>query len=264
MKKVHWYYKFLVLFLIFFSMFFLFNKNISNFVNNSSYKYYVNSVFTPLSSVSQNSILNCRAAIKKNNNLQKKVLNNNSLEETNKSLIEEIEILKKTMKLKNTYTGYKTVYAKTINRNRMYWYSTITIDKGSKDGVDKNNAVVGIDGLIGIVKDTTRGSSTVKLITNSDTDYKVSGVIKKDNSTIVGLIEGYEYPYIKVSLANNDKDVKVGDKFYSSGLSNFPKNIYIGTVKRVEKGGYDLGNILYVEPKQDMNDINYVVVLSNK
>lgn len=264
MKQVHWYYKFLVLFLIFFSMFFLFNKNISNFVNNSSYKYYVNSVFAPFSSVSRNSIINCKDAISKNNYFQKKVLDNSSLEEINKSLTEEIETLKKTMKLKNTYTGYKTVYAKTTNRNRMYWYSTITIDKGSKDGVKKNDAVVGIDGLIGIVKDTTKGSSTVKLITNSDANYKVSGIIKKDNLTIVGLIEGYEYPYLKVSLATNDKDVKVGDKFYSSGLSSFPKNIYIGTVRRIEKGGYDLENILYVEPKQDMNDINYVVVLNNK
>ena len=47
MKRVHWYYKFLIVFIIFFSMFFLLNKNISNIVNNSSYKNSVNILAKP-------------------------------------------------------------------------------------------------------------------------------------------------------------------------------------------------------------------------
>ena len=260
----NWYYKFLIVAIIFFSMFFLFNKHISNFVNSSSYKYYVNSIFMPISSVSRNSIFNCKSAIKENKKLKEETLDNNSLKEINKDLTKEIESLKKLMKLKSAYTGYKTVYAKTINRNKMYWYSTITIDKGSRDGIKSNDAVIGVNGLIGIVKDVNKGNSTVKLITNSDTNSKISGIIKKDKKTIIGLIEGYEYPYIKVSLASSEKDVQIGDEFYSSGLADFPKNIYIGTVERIDKDTYDLGNIIYVKPKQDMNDINYLMVLSNK
>ena len=260
----NWYYKFLVVSILFFSMLFLFNKNISNFVNNSSYKYYVNSIFIPISSISRNSIFNCKSALKENKELKKETLDNNSLKEINNNLTEEIESLKKLMKLKSTYTGYKTIYAKTTNRNKMYWYSTITIDKGSNDGVKKNNVVVGVHGLIGFVKDTTKEMSTVKLITNGDTNSKVSGIIKKNKKAVIGLIEGYEYPYLKVSLASSAKDVQIGDDFYSSGLSDFPKNIYIGSVEKIEKDTYDLGSIIYVKPKQDMNDINYLLVLSNK
>ena len=260
--KIHWYYKFLIVSIIFFSMFFLFNKSISKFINKSSYKYYVNSIFIPISSVARNSIFNCKDAMKENKKLKEEGLNSN-LNEINNNLIEEIEELKKTMKLKSTYTGYKTIYAKTINRNKMYWYSTITIDKGFDDGVRKNNAVVGVDGLIGVVKDTTKGTSTVKLITSSDNNYKISGIIKKDKESIVGLIEGYEYPYLKVSLVSSQDEVKIGDDFYSSGLANFPRKIYIGTIEKMDKDVYDLENIAYVKPKQDMNDINYLMVLGN-
>ena len=262
--RIHWYYKFLIVSLVFFSMFFLFNKNISSFINNSSYKYYINSVFVPISSISNNSIFDCKRAKKENKELKREALESNNLKDINDSLTKEIESLKKLMKLKSTYTGYKTIYAKTISRNKMYWYSTITIDKGLDDGIKKNSAVVSTNGLIGIVKDTTKGTSTVKLITNSDTNSKISGIIKKGDKSVIGLIEGYEYPYIKVSLSSSEDNVKIGDEFYSYGLEGFPKNIYIGEVEKIDKDTYDLGNILYVKPKQDMNDINYLMVLSNK
>ena len=246
--KIHWYYKFLIVFLIFFSMFFLFNKNISYFVNNSSLKSYINSLLVSISS--------------SDNNKEDSLINNTLLEENN-NLKEEIAKLKELMKLKSTYTGYKMIYSKTIIRNKMYWYNTIVIDKGSSDGVKEGNAVIGLNGLIGIISNTTKDSSTVKLITNNDTNYRISGAVKKEKETVVGLIEGYNYPYIKVSLVESLK-VELGDKFYSYGLENFPKNIYIGEVKKIKKDNYDLSTILYIEPKQDMNDINYVVVLNNK
>ena len=246
--KIHWYYKFLIVFLIFFSMFFLFNKNISYFVNNSSLKSYINSLLVSISSSDDN---------------KEDSLINNTLLEENTNLKEEIAKLKELMKLKGTYTGYKMIYSKTIIRNKMYWYNTIVIDKGSSDGVKEGNAVVGLNGLIGIISNTTKDSSTVKLITNNDTNYRISGAVKKEKETVVGLIEGYNYPYIKVSLVESLK-VELGDKFYSYGLENFPKNIYIGEVKKIKKDNYDLSTILYIEPKQDMNDINYVVVLNNK
>ena len=263
MKRVHWYYKFLIVFLIVFSMFFFFNKSISNFVNTSSLKDYAVSIFKPVSSIKSNLIFD-RNLVKENKKLKKELLKDNTILKENDSLKDEIDDLKKLMKLKETYTGYKRVYAKTIIRNKMYWYNTITIDKGRGDGIEKGNAVVGINGLIGIVYNTTKNSSSIKLITNNDTGYRLSGMIKKEKETVVGLIEGYDYPYIKVSLVESSNKVQIGDEFYSYGLEHFSKNIYIGEVKKIEKDNYDLGDIIYIEPKQDMNDINYVVVLGNK
>lgn len=263
MKRMHWYYKFLIVFLVFFSMFFLFNKNISNLVNSSSYKGYINSIILPINTVSRGIIFNYKETVRENNRLKQNALKNNTIFQENGSLKKEIEELKKTMEIEKIYTGYGITYARTIIRNKMYWYNTITIDKGSNDGIKKNQAVVGLDGLIGIVSNTTKRSSSVKLITNNDTNHKISGMVKTNKDTAVGLIEGYEYPYIKVSLATSSKNVKIGDKFYSYGLDNFPKNIYIGEVKKIQSDNYDLGSVLYVQPKQDMNDINYVVVLGN-
>ena len=263
MKYIHWYYKFLILFLFFFSMFFMFHSSISNLINNSDYKYYIDSIFVPIASLKRGIIFNYKDVVKDNNKLKKEVLHDKTLLNENKSLKEEIDNIKKIMSIKNTYTGYNVVYAKTIIRNKMYWYNTITIDKGSKNGIKKNQAVVGINGLIGVISNVTNKTSSIKLITSTSTTFKISGMVKDKKNILVGLIEDYEYPYIKVSLATDSKEIKIGDKFYSYGLNNFPKNIYIGEVKKIQRDNYDLGCILYVEPKQDMNDINYVAVLTN-
>ena len=264
MRIVHWYYKFLIVFIIFFSMFFLLNRNISSVVNKSNYKNYMSFISTSFSYIDKYNVFKYKKIVKRNEQLDKELLMKNTIDNEKTNLSEEIKVLKETMKLKNTYSNYDLVYAKTVIRNKMYWYSTITIDKGINDGIEEGFAVVSKDGLIGIVKSVTKDYSTVKLITNSDRENKISTMVKSLDKTKIGLIEGYNYPYIKVSLTTDENGIKIGDILTTSGLGNLPKGIYIGKIQKIEKDNYNLGTILYVEPNQDMNNINYVAVLKNK
>ncbi len=264
MKKVHWYYKFLIVFIIFFSMFFLFNKNISEFINKSNYKNNINYLNKPIMFIKKYNIFKYKNVLEKNKDLENKVLTLSIRESEEEALKEDIRILKDAMKLKNTYSDYDLIYAQTITRNKMYWYSTITIDKGSKAKIKEGSAVVSNNGLIGTIKSTTKDYSTVKLISNNDNRNKISVMVKIKNNTEIGLIEGYNYPYLRVSLTTDGKNVSIGDIVTTSGLGNLPKGIYIGMVKKIEKDNYNLGTIIYVEPKEDMNDINYVAVLNSK
>ena len=264
MNKVHWYYKCLIIFIIFFSMFFLLNRNMSEIVNKSNYKNSVNFINIPINFLSKYNFFKYKKIVQRNEQLEKELLTKNTIETEKTDLKEEIKVLKETMKLKNTYSNYDLIYAKTILRNKMYWYSTITIDKGISDGVKEGFSVVSKDGLVGVVKSVTKDYSTVKLITNSDKENKISTMVKSIDKAKIGLIEGYEYPYIRVSLTTDESGIKVGDVLTTSGLGNLPKGLYIGKIRKIEKGSYNLGTVLYVEPIQDMNDINYVVVLKSK
>ena len=264
MRKMHWYYKFLIVFIIFFSMFFLLNRNMSSLVNRSNYKNYMSFINVPFSYIDKYNIFKYKKIVRINEQLERQLLMMNTIQDEKTNLKEEIKVLKETMKLKSTYSNYDLIYAKTVTRNKMYWYNTITIDKGMNDGIEEGVAVVSKDGLVGIVKSVTKDYSTVKLITNKDTDNKISIMVKSLDKTKIGLIESYEYPYIKVSLTTDEQGIKVGDILTTSGLGNLPKGIYIGKIQRIEKDNYNLGTILYAETNQDMNDINYVAVLKNK
>lgn len=233
-------------------------------VNSSDYKNIVSFISVPFNFLDKYNVLNYKDLLEENEKLNKEVLNYTTEKVENENLIREIEELKKLLKIDSVYTSYEKIYAKTTIRNKMYWYSTITINKGSSDGVRIGDAVVTKDGLVGIIKSVTKDFSSVKLIANSDTENKISTMVSLDGKTKMGTIVGYEYPYILVELTTDKTGIKQGDKLVTSGLGSFPKNIYIGDVEKIVKDNYDVGYVLYVKPKQDMNDINYVAVLKNK
>ena len=53
----------------------------------------------------------------------------------NESLEKEIQELKDALELNKTLTEYTPVNATILSRNKSYWFNTLSIDKGSKDGI---------------------------------------------------------------------------------------------------------------------------------
>lgn len=185
----------------------------------------------------------------------------------NESLEKEIQELKKELELKRTLTEYNTVNATILSRNKMYWFNTLVIDKGSKDGLKESMAVITKDGLVGKISKVYKSSSEVKLITSDDTNYKVSVSIKINDHESIAILNGYDAQnnLIKVTGVNKNDNVNVGDTVLTSGLGGvFPGGIYIGTVEKIESDKYNLSNNVYVKTKQNFNNIHYVTVLIGK
>ncbi len=82
----------------------------------------------------------------------------------NESLEKEIQELKEALELNKTLTEYIPINATILSRNKSYWYNTITIDKGKKDGITEDMAVITSKGLIGKISSVSHTSSEVKLI----------------------------------------------------------------------------------------------------
>lgn len=260
--KVNWYYKFLIIFLVCFGLFFFLTSNMSNFVNSSMYKNYINFVGVPFNFFHKYNIFKYKDVLKSNERLENELLSFKYKDRSYGDLKEENVKLKKLTGLDKLYTDYDVIYAKTIIRNKMYWYNTITIDKGSSDGIGVGDAVVSAFGLIGNVKSVTRDTAVVKLITSNINVSKISILINKGNVSRHGVISGYDYPYLEIDLTDSASGVSIGDKVLTSGLGNFPKNIEIGEVYDIKKDRYSLLNVLLVKPYQDMSDINYIGVLT--
>ncbi len=258
MKKNNSYYKFLILFLIFFSMLFFLTKNMDNIVKSTPYKNYMDFVSIPFNFLNDYNVFKYKNLVKENKKLSEEVLTFNMDSVAVKSLKEENEKLRKLLELRSTYSNYNYVFSKTINRNKMYWFNTITIDKGRAHGIKSGNLVIAQDSLIGVIESAGKHSSTVKLITNSNNNLSVK---VKNRSLKYGIISGYSYPYLKVELSEDAKNVKIGDEIITSGLGDLPKNIAVGKVSKIERDSYEYTYILYVKPYQDINDIDYVMVL---
>lgn len=183
------------------------------------------------------------------------------------SLKKEISELKELLELNKTLTEYTPINATVLSRNKSYWFNTLTIDKGKKDGIKKNMAVITSKGLIGKISKVYTSSSEVKLITSDDTNYKVSIAIKNNDNDIYAILNGYDQDkkLFKVSWVNKSVSIEKNSKVVTSGLGElFPAGIYIGTVEKVEIDKYNLSQTLYVKNTQNFNSIHYVTVLKEK
>lgn len=177
----------------------------------------------------------------------------------------EINDLKKALKLNHTLSESEYLNATVIIRNIGYFYNELTIDKGTKDKVEKNMAVITDDGLIGTITKTSNLTSTVKLITTDDTNNKISVKIQIDDEEyLYGLMIGYDKKskcFIIEGIADNKKIPK-GAMVTTTGLGgNIPSGILIGKVNKIKKDNFDLARTLLVKSNVNFDDINYVTIL---
>ena len=182
----------------------------------------------------------------------------------NKDLEKEVEELRKALELNKSLTEYTPINATVLSRNRSYWFNTITIDKGSRTGINENMAVITSNGLIGKINRVSKNSSEVKLITSNDINFKVSVAIKVNGQDYFGILNGYDKNTGLVTVTGLDKSdpINVGDVVVTSGLGEmFPSGIIIGNVENIITDKFNLSKTLYIRTQQDFRSIHYVTVL---
>ena len=190
-----------------------------------------------------------------------------AIETENVELRRQIDALKNELNIDYTLTDYEYLNATVTSRSVGYWYNTITINKGSYNGIKKDMVVINGKGLIGRVIKTSTFTSDVRLITTSETNNKISVHISNGDNNLYGLINNYDYSknLLEVEGISNTKDVDIGDFVYTSGLGGiFPSGILIGSVSEITTDFYDLAKIIKVKPSADFSNINYVSVLKRK
>ena len=179
----------------------------------------------------------------------------------------EFAELKKLHDINETLTEFDTISALVIERNRMYWFNTITINKGSDDGINLDMAVITGDGLIGKVNKVSKKTSEIKLLTTNDQNSKISVMIRNEFDTIYGIMQGYnnENNYLEVIGVNKQIEIKEGSLVYTSGMGGvFPSGILIGEVIGTSSDKYEVGKIIHVKPATNFNSFRFVSVLIRK
>jgi len=172
----------------------------------------------------------------------------------NKELEEENKSLKKLLDIKEN--NYDMITALVIKRD-IEWYKSITINKGKKDGIKKNMAVIDSNGLIGKINEVGNNYSIVSLITNN-----INNKVAVDIDNYHGILDSYSDGYLIIKNIIKDNDIKIGDKVYTNGLGGiYPEGIYIGDVSLIENDELELSKIVKVKINSQYNSIKYVNVI---
>ena len=209
---------------------------------------------------------NTKDLLKKYNKLKEKEEQINLNEAKIIELEKEISDLKTTLDLNSTLSENSSINATVINRNVGYWYETLTIDKGKKDGIEDNMPVILNTGLVGIITKVSERNSTVKLLTGLN-DNKISVKIKVGDSFVFGLLSAYDEKTntFKIEGISENTTIENDSIVMTTGLgSNFPAGIYIGKVVNITTDNFDLTKIVEVKSDVNFDDINYVTILKKE
>ena len=178
--------------------------------------------------------------------------------------VRENERLKALLNFKEERDQFTVAGVRITGKDPGNWFNTLTIDKGSKDGITVNMAVVTDKGLIGRITDVGKNWSKVRTIV--DGQSSVSAIIERTRDN--GMVKGnntltFEDGLCRMINLPLDSDVVVGDRVITSGLGEiFPKGIYIGEVVEVSSEQRDMFKTATVKPGADFQRLEEVLVIS--
>lgn len=164
------------------------------------------------------------------------------------------------LKLKGS-TTLPTIAAEVIAGSPIPDVLTVTIDRGSEDGVQPDMAVIGPKGIVGrIMGPVAAHASRVQLII--DRNAAVGAVVERTRAggMVVGRSAG-EDPPLTMDLVSKLADVKPGDVVVASGVDGiYPKGFVIGSVATSEQGP-ELHRVITVRPAVDFSSLEEVLVV---
>lgn len=173
--------------------------------------------------------------------------------------IQENQRLKELLSFKEA-TGYGTTTARVIGSSPLSSFKTITIGRGSIDGIRKDMAVVTKDGVIGRILSTASNTSKVLLITDRNSD--VDALIQRSRDR--GIAEGGDSGLIQLKYLSRNADVVVGDLVLTSGIGGvFKKGWIIGTISRLDIKSGGLFQFVEIEPAVNFSKLEEVLVITD-
>jgi rod shape-determining protein MreC len=153
---------------------------------------------------------------------------------------------------------YSLVAAFVVGRSLDRLGGSLTLDKGTVDGVTRDLAILTPDGLVGRVERSTPHSARVLTLLNRD----CAVAVRIERSRVDGVLE-WEFgtqPALSLRYISSQEDVRVGDSVVTSGLGGiFPAGIRVGVVSRLGLDPNGLMKEILVRPAVDFRSVEEVL-----
>jgi rod shape-determining protein MreC len=150
-----------------------------------------------------------------------------------------------------------TLPAMVVAEDASSWFRTVTIDKGSDQGVTEGLPVVVAEGVVGRVVRSSPRYSRVLLIT--DASSAVASLLQNNRARGVCRGQGEQLVF---DFVLRQEEVKIGDRVVTSGMGGvFPKGLVLGKVKSVDRQEFGLFQEIEVSPSVDFSHLEEVLVL---
>jgi rod shape-determining protein MreC len=172
-----------------------------------------------------------------------------------RALAEQSRMLQKLLDLKME-TPLETTAAYVIAGGASPDFRTATIDKGTRDGLKPDMAVISPAGVVGrIILPTSRAAKIQLLI---DRDAAAGAVTERGRAQ--GVVVGTG-TLLRLDHLSGTADIKVGDRVVTSGIEGiYPKGFEIGQIESIERRSGEFSTVI-VRPAVEFSSLEAVLVV---
>lgn len=139
------------------------------------------------------------------------------------------------------------------------WTKTLTLNKGSGDGISVDMPLLSAEGIIGRVINVSGSSSTALLL--MDPRSSIDVIVQR--TRVKGIAQGDGADGLRLKYVTNLDDVQAGDTLVTAGISGvFPKGIMVGEVRAVTMGDDNFFKSIEVKPAAEMKRLEEVLIVT--
>lgn len=156
------------------------------------------------------------------------------------------------------YSTLESTPASVIGRNDKGYLKMIVIDKGSEDGIRKQDPVISYNGLVGMVREVYSTTAEVEVVLSPASNVSVMN----SRTRTVGIVRGDGHGKMMVDFYDRLDDVKKGDTMVTSGLGGvYPKGLVAGQVESVTTAETGLFKTMTLKTKVKFYKLENVLVI---
>ena len=155
------------------------------------------------------------------------------------------------------HLALKTVAAEIIGAAATPDFRTLTIDKGTREGLKADMAIIAPAGIVGRLVVPSLRSAKVQLLV--DRNAAAGAIVQRTRAQ--GVVVGAGDDRLRMEYVSEVFDIVAGDVVVTSGIDGiYPKGFVIGRVESVEKAGGAYKRIM-IKPAVDFSSLEEVLVV---
>ena len=201
-----------------------------------------------------------------NEELKQRVAELEEKEREYEAALQENERLRNVLELRPKERSFDELESAMVTaRSASNWASTLTLSKGSAQGVAVDDCVVDeYWNLVGVVAEVGENWCTVRTLIDSDTE--LGGLISRTGGAAIleGDLALMGEGKLKLTFLPENSQLMSGDLVTTSGRGGvFPSGIVAGHVEEVRTDASGIGQYAVIVPETDLNGLKQVFIIKD-
>jgi len=202
--------------------------------------------------------LNLRQIGRENDELKQRLSQLEVALQQERALAGQTRVLQQVLDLK-TATPFSTTPAAVIASGASPEFRTMTLDKGSSQGLAADMAVIAPAGVVGRVILPTPRAAKVQLII--DRNAAAAGLVERTRAQ--GVVVGTGGDRMRFEYVAGTADLKTGDRVVTSGMDGiYPKGFVLGQIESIERSAGEFSNV-FIRPSVNLSALETVLVVTS-